>query len=904
MQKPNCASANNSLRINSIYNLSRLLIVGLIWVFTSVLNTSIAGGGLFKRVNNNTILLPMEQRLFDYELVDAFAGLKFDRPVVIASPPGIKDRLFIAENGGVIVELNLSDNSKSNFLDISDRTISVAPSKSQEPGLLGLAFHPSFNSNGYIYVFYTTYSETKRGNGLHDRLSRFQVFSENKHKVNPESEVVMIDQYDRSFIHNSGDLHFGPDGYLYVSLGDEGAGYDANKNSQRIDKDFFSGIIRIDVDNLPASLMPNPHPAVKGGYRIPADNPFINVPEFNGVAVDPKKVRTEFYAVGLRNPWRMSFDPANGDLYCVDTGQHKREEINLIRPGGNYGWAIREGTGKGWRQKVPGGIYNFIDPIFEYEHGSFGNGIAAGFLYRGKAFPELNGYFIFSDYFGGRTMAINYEKGETSPVIKLKWKQGIATIGINPKTEDLLLADFVTGTIFKLKADKHKNEIQIPDKLSETGLFSDLETLKPEAGVIPYSINVPFWSDNAIKRRWFSLPDTKKKIGFSKQKSWRFPAGMIWIKHFDIVLNRQEPNQLFRLETRVLVKTDTGLYGATYRWDKSQTDADLVSHAGSKTQLTIWDGEKEIQQEWIFPSQVDCLRCHMKNSGWALGFNTAQLNRDILIGENQQNIIHAMDDAGYFDRPIIEKHILPKFAALDDHLASEEYRVRTYLDVNCSFCHQPGGAARSGWDARIFSKTDHANIINGGLHESFGEEKNKVVVPGSTSRSILLKRITGRGDIKMPPIASNVPDIQAGKLIGHWINFILPKRKSFSDWQILYFGNANAHLSSAQADPDMDGAINIEEYLAQTHPLLAADRFQVNIEQNKGGYNISFHQKANRSYEVQWTTNPDDRTSWRPLDVKSNSPFYPSKGRMKKITDPDLVNIEKQRFYRVKIERP
>ncbi|HJO10002.1 MAG TPA: PQQ-dependent sugar dehydrogenase, partial [Verrucomicrobiota bacterium] len=175
------------------------------------MNTSIAGGGLFKRVNNNTILLPMEQRLFDYELVDAFAGLKFDRPVVIASPPGIKDRLFIAENGGVIVELNLSDNSKSNFLDISDRTISVAPSKSQEPGLLGLAFHPSFNSNGYIYVFYTTYSETKRGNGLHDRLSRFQVFSENKHKVNPESEVVMIDQYDRSFIHNSGDLHFGPD---------------------------------------------------------------------------------------------------------------------------------------------------------------------------------------------------------------------------------------------------------------------------------------------------------------------------------------------------------------------------------------------------------------------------------------------------------------------------------------------------------------------------------------------------------------------------------------------------------------------------------------------------------------------------------------------------------------------
>src|SRR5207249_2074951 len=131
--------------------------------------------------------------------------------------------------------------------------------------------------------------------------------------------------------------------YLYVSLGDEGDQNDAGNNSQRIDKDFFSGMLRIDVDNRPDSLAPNPHAAMSSKtYSIPADNPFVGVTSFNGKAVDPTKVRTEFYAVGLRNPWRFSFDPVTGILYCGDVGGDQREEIDIIIKGGNYGWAYRE----------------------------------------------------------------------------------------------------------------------------------------------------------------------------------------------------------------------------------------------------------------------------------------------------------------------------------------------------------------------------------------------------------------------------------------------------------------------------------------------------------------------------------------------------------------------------------
>ncbi len=177
--------------------------------------------------------------------------------------------------------------------------------------------------------------------------------ADDPNQADASSEVILIDQYDQDDTHNGGDLHFGPDGYLYVSLGDEGCCNDIHNNSQRIDKDFFSAILRLDVDKRPTSLPANPHPSNTNNpsgainYAIPPDNPFVGATDFNEQPVEPANVRTEFYAVGFRNPWRFSIDPVTGLIYCGDVGESSVEEIDIVRKGGNYGWAYLEGSAEG-----------------------------------------------------------------------------------------------------------------------------------------------------------------------------------------------------------------------------------------------------------------------------------------------------------------------------------------------------------------------------------------------------------------------------------------------------------------------------------------------------------------------------------------------------------------------------
>src|SRR5262249_5226602 len=230
---------------------------------------------------------------------------------------------------------NLANPTRTVFLDLSSVVTGATPQKQQ--GFSSIVFHPGFATNGYFYVAYVLIQRTATGNGYYDRVARFQVSTTNPNQARRDSEVVLIDQYDENEAHNINDLRFGPDGYLYVSIGDEGDPADYLNNSQRLDKDFFSGILRLDVDMKPGNLLPNPHPSITTNYWVPADNPFVGITSFNGVAIDPTQLRTEFYAVGLRNPWRMAFDPETGFLYCGDVGESSYEEVNVIAKGGNYG---------------------------------------------------------------------------------------------------------------------------------------------------------------------------------------------------------------------------------------------------------------------------------------------------------------------------------------------------------------------------------------------------------------------------------------------------------------------------------------------------------------------------------------------------------------------------------------
>src|SRR5262245_34418736 len=338
--------------------------------------------GLSNRVGNTTLRMPSSPPVKGYATINAFGNLIFADPVMTVTPPGETNRVFVVEQNGIVAVItNLVAPTRSVFLDIVARVVDGVPT--DERGLLGMAFHPGYATNGYFYVYYSTTATTAvpgGTNALHQRLSRFSVSPANPDEALSNSEQPILTMFDQAPNHNGGSVHFGPDGYLYLSLGDEGAGNDTLNNSQIIDKDFWSGIIRIDVDNLPGSLAPNPHAAISPGtYSIPADNPYVGVTTWYGSNLVPAKVRTEFYAIGLRNPWRMSFDPVTGWLYCGDVGQITREEIDVIVKGGNYGWAFREGFISGPKTPPPGA--NPINPILDYGRGNGtnqGNSVTGG----------------------------------------------------------------------------------------------------------------------------------------------------------------------------------------------------------------------------------------------------------------------------------------------------------------------------------------------------------------------------------------------------------------------------------------------------------------------------------------------------------------------------------------------
>ena len=385
--------------------------------------------------------------LLPYTTEAAF-DLKFDQPIAIVTPPGETNRLFIIEKPGrIIVIPDLAHPARHTFFDLRAKV----GSDDVEQGVLALAFHPDYRHNRQFYVWYTSCHEVNGRTVREDRLSRFLVSADNPDAADPASEQQLISQADQAPNHNGGELLFGPDGCLYLSLGDEGGANDQYENGQLIDRGFFAGILRLDVDRRPGSVPPNPHPAVHAGsYTVPADNPFLGVTTFNGRPVDPARVRTEFWAVGLRNPWRMSFDPATGALWCGDVGQERYEEVNLIRRGGNYGWHWREGH-VAFRGSPPAGA-RFDEPVWIYPH-SDGLCIAGGLVSHGARYPELEGKYLFADYLSDRIWALTTEGDkpvDASRVQLIGSAETIVSFGRDPRNGDVLLANYYGGKILRL----------------------------------------------------------------------------------------------------------------------------------------------------------------------------------------------------------------------------------------------------------------------------------------------------------------------------------------------------------------------------------------------------------------------------------------------------------------------
>ena len=845
------------------------------------------------RVANQTLNFPDKPPAADYALENAFPGLRFSNPVAIVQMPDFEDRLFVVEKAGRIRMVTLGGQpERFTFMGLTDRVRSGG-----ERGLLGLAFHPDHASNGFFYVFYTA-----QGSGSPNRLSRFKVTPDDPFAGDPETELILIDQPDDAGNHNGGDVHFGPDGYLYVALGDEGNANDSLNNSQRIEKDFFAGILRIDVDKRPGSLPPNPHIAVSNNYSIPPDNPFVGATTFLNRSVNPDQVRTEFWAVGLRNPWRMAFDPVSGLLYTGDVGQGRLEEVDIIQKGGNYGWSFKEGTADGPdARRAPEGFVD-IPPVLEYRHGSGpdrGNSITGGVVYRGDRLSQLYGAYVFADYVSGNIWAMRHEGNRQTDWFHLARDSGIAGFGIDPTQGDILLADHNANRIMRLVGTEATTNTGFPPTLADTGAFIDLENLTPHPGIEPYEINTPFWSDNAIKKRWFSIPGTDSGISFERQGPWGFPQGSTWIKHFDLEMVRGDPASSRRLETRFLVKHEDGVYGLTYRWDDSQENAFLVDESGYSETFRIQDGEETVEQVWRYPSRSECLACHTPSAGLVLGFNTAQLNRSVLRNDHEVSQLSWLKTAGHFHAEPETINTLPAMVSANHPSVSLTQKVKSYLASNCSQCHRPGGEALGRWDARYETPVLESGLINGHVVRHEGQTDRRLIVPGNLERSEIFQRISNEGSRRMPPVGSHLLDPEGIDLIKRWITETL-SHKTFAEWQQHFSSTFSVQELEPTGDTDHDGWNNLSEYHLGTDPTFALDRWRLRLDVSRE--TLFIPNPPGIELRLESSLFLGNAVEWEPVEIsETTEPVFGYKG----LLESKLEGFnEGSKFYRATIIFP
>ncbi len=350
---------------------------------------------------------------------NSFPNLTFDQPVDIQNANDGTNRLFIVTQRGKIytIENNSKTSTAKLFLDISEKVLYGG-----EQGLLGLAFHPDFKNNGYFFVDYTT------NNPRRTIISRFKVNQNNSDEADKKSELILLEIEQPYSNHNGGQIAFGPDGYLYISLGDGGSAGDPQNNAQNL-KSYLGKILRIDVNNSFNNK----------NYSIPEDNPFKG---------NTNNLIEEIYAWGLRNVWRFSFDKITGKLWAADVGQNLWEEINIIEKAKNYGWRIMEGF-HCFNPSRNCDTTNLTMPIWEYGHTQEGGySITGGYVYRGSNIKELYGKYIYADFVTGNIWALDYKENSVTNKLLFNTDFNISTFGVN-ENHELYFADYTNGKIYK-----------------------------------------------------------------------------------------------------------------------------------------------------------------------------------------------------------------------------------------------------------------------------------------------------------------------------------------------------------------------------------------------------------------------------------------------------------------------
>jgi glucose/arabinose dehydrogenase len=371
------------------------------------------------------ILLTAMTAVAQYSWQSAFPNLPaFSNPVELVHANDGTNRFFVVQQRGIIYlfDNNALVSTRREFLNISDSVSSTG----SETGLLGLAFHPNYRTNGYFYVNHTN----TVGGQLRSYIVRYQVSSTNSDSALKSSRRVLL-VLDQPFSnHNGGKVAFGPDGYLYIGFGDGGSGNDPGNRAQNRAV-LLGKILRINVDSTEAGY----------NYAIPPTNPYYR---------NTQGYKEEIYAYGIRNPWKFSFDAVTGTLWLGDVGQDTREEVDTVINGGNYGWRLMEGfictpaVNPGCQDTA-----GLLRPVWDYPNAGADGSITGGYVYRGAAIPSLYGKYIFADYVSGKTWALTV--GGTPSVILLSDEAySVSTFGADPAGNLYLCSYSSSGRIYKL----------------------------------------------------------------------------------------------------------------------------------------------------------------------------------------------------------------------------------------------------------------------------------------------------------------------------------------------------------------------------------------------------------------------------------------------------------------------
>jgi putative heme-binding domain-containing protein len=707
--------------------------------------------------------------------------LNISLPIELATVPGT-DRLLLVELRGRISSFPVHGDPAT-----ADLVLDLKPLQPKLEHVFAVALHPRFRENRELFVVYALHEGIADGS----RLSRFRLNSLDPLRADPASEEVVISWLAGG--HNGACLRFGPDGMLYVSTGDGGPAAPPDLfNTGQDTSDLLSSILRLDVD----------HRDPGRNYRVPPDNPWVGA--------DPKKVRPELWAYGLRNPWKISFNAANGDLWCGDIGWELWEMIFLIRKGGNYGWSAYEAS-----QPIKPHLANPLSPItpptVAHPHSEAAS-ITGGFVYRGRAFPELTGAYIYGDWVTGRIWALWHDGQHVTRHEEIaRTPHAIIALGEGDDGE-LYYAHYADkGSLHRLTRNPQAVPTHpFPRTLGATGLFADVARQAPASGVRPFSIGSPKWDDGLAASRFIGLPGSsalattvtvrrdEKTNEIKADYATRWPEGAVLAR--TLTLGPLAPNPSDRnrpVETQVLHYDGKAWNAYSYRWNDAGTDADLVPADGAEVTLQVnadpqAEGTRTRALTWRFSSRAECLRCHSTWHNGALAFTPAQLRGG---GAAQVN---ALIDQGFVDANFFERSRLGGETSVGTGASA-----RAWLHVNCAPCHtaHAGGAVAVFLNQELL--TGQMNVVDVPPSQgTLGLTNARLVAPGDPWNSVLAVRLAKLGSSHMPLVGSREVDVEGLKVLEDWIarlpgNSSAPKPWAETTWDRAAVEQAVASVAGA-----------------------------------------------------------------------------------------------------------